>query len=194
MLKLVSSPFEMSHDFDIKLWQFYTKDVKRLKTDKIPYPHAAETKPLSKTKSPVIHQLSPIMDPTQLMTSKNNPPSLDVIDTSLRYNSPVKLARPHIDGHLDLHGMTQVQAYEKLCQFIIYAHTTQKRNVLIITGKGQRLQNNLTFTPMGVLRQMLPIWLEAQILRSYIVHYHQAKPQDGGLGAYYVKIKRIKTK
>jgi DNA-nicking Smr family endonuclease len=90
-----------------------------------------------------------------------------------------------IEARLDLHGLTQDEAHAKLAGFIRRSVAAGKRCVLIITGKG--------FKPTGetgVLRQVVPRWLNKPSMRRDIVALRHAQPKDGGEGALYVLLKR----
>ena len=89
-----------------------------------------------------------------------------------------------IESQLDLHGLTQEQAVEKLNAFLEKAILQQKRMLLIITGKGS------VNTGSGILRQKLIDWLNASIFKPYILSVTHAIPSHGGLGAFYVLLKR----
>ena len=88
-----------------------------------------------------------------------------------------------LEGKLDLHGMTQEEAFDRLFRFIKSAVAERKRTVLIITGKGS-LQSG------GVLRRMLPFWLEDHELEKHVIALTQAAPKDGGAGAFYLRLKK----
>ena len=108
----------------------------------------------------------------------------------------VKQGKIQVDGKLDLHGMTQAQAHARLNKFIEIAAHAGKRCVLIITGKGApegtQQRGFLEGSPRGVLRRMTPIWLTGRNLAPYIVDYQAALPRDGGDGAMYVRLRRLK--
>lgn len=90
-----------------------------------------------------------------------------------------------IEGRLDLHGMTQGEAHDRLAGFIRRAVAAGKRNVLVITGKGFKASGET-----GVLRQAVPRWLNEPGLRSHVVALRHAQPKDGGEGALYVLLRR----
>jgi len=90
-----------------------------------------------------------------------------------------------MEGRLDLHGMTQDQAHTALLRFIGSAHAQGKRCVHVITGKGTQLNGNI-----GVLRQMVPHWLNQPGLRSKIIAFTYAPKNEGGEGALYILLKR----
>lgn len=87
-----------------------------------------------------------------------------------------------LEGRLDLHGLTQAEAFTALHRFIHAAVAQEKRTVLIITGKGQRFE--------GVLRHMVPQWLEDPALAPYLVAVTPAQPKDGGTGAFYLRLRK----
>lgn len=90
-----------------------------------------------------------------------------------------------VEAKLDLHGLTQDEAHGALVDFVVSAHGAGKRCVLVVTGKG--------LTPRGesgVLRAMLPRWLNTPALRERVLALHAAQPRDGGTGAFYVMLKR----
>jgi len=89
-----------------------------------------------------------------------------------------------IEGRLDLHGMILVEAEMALEKFLKSAHVRGVRCVLVITGKG--LRGNGT----GVIRAALPGWLNGSSLRPIVVAFSQARPADGGAGAFYVYLRR----
>lgn len=89
-----------------------------------------------------------------------------------------------LDARLDLHGMTQDQAHQETVRLVTRAYNTHKRCLLIITGKGGYGEGR------GVLRQALPLWLEAPDLRPMVLSISPARPPHGGSGAFYVLLRR----
>ena len=87
-----------------------------------------------------------------------------------------------IDRRMDLHGLTSVNAERKLKQFVETAAYDGCRCVLVITGKGA-----------GVLRSHVPNWLKQSFLASYVLALAEARPKDGGNGAFYVLLRRKRT-
>jgi len=114
----------------------------------------------------------------------------------------VRRGRREIDGVLDLHGLTQIAAHERLKAYIATARSRNARCLLIITGKGgdplHRARQSLAerfdrsadrAAPRGILRQRFLDWVEAPPLRDQIARVARAKPADGGEGAFYVFLK-----
>lgn len=91
-----------------------------------------------------------------------------------------------IDGRLDLHGHTKESAHRALDSFIKGAFSAGRRCVIIITGKGLRVNSG----EVGVLRQSVPQWLNSPELRPMVLAFSHATPKDGGEGALYVLLKR----
>ena len=89
-----------------------------------------------------------------------------------------------IDKALDLHGMTQRAAYDALVRFFNQARRQEKRTLLVITGKGSRLQGG------GVLRRLLPLWLSEAPFAPHVLAITAARTEDGGDGAFYVRLKK----
>jgi DNA-nicking Smr family endonuclease len=87
------------------------------------------------------------------------------------------------EARIDLHGMTQAEAHGELNGFVAESQMAGRRKVLVITGKGSVKDG-------GVLRRMVPRWLNQPPLRAMVVAIEQAAPRDGGLGAYYLLLRR----
>lgn len=98
----------------------------------------------------------------------------------------LRLKRGHLrpESRLDLHGMSQSEAFIALVHFVTEAHTRGFRCILAITGKGNVKQGG------GVLRKQFSNWLNCQELRPYILGFSEAQPRDGGGGAFYILIRR----
>jgi DNA-nicking Smr family endonuclease len=94
----------------------------------------------------------------------------------------LRRGRLPIDGRLDLHGMTQAAAAERLAEFIAVAQSAGKRCVLVITGKG--------LAGGGILREQVPRWLNQPPNRGRVLAFDYAQAQHGGMGALYVLLKR----
>ena len=88
------------------------------------------------------------------------------------------------EARLDLHGRTQDQAHDALQSFIEESRMARRRCVLVITGKG-----SVASGKGGVLRQMVPRWLNEPALRRHIIAITNAPESSGGAGALYVLLK-----
>ena len=103
--------------------------------------------------------------------------------------------KTEIDARIDLHGLRQSEARYRLVHFIRSAHDRGCRMVLVITGKGSRepvdrLAGSLGESQRGVLRRMVPEWLEEGEMRVFVIGFTTASPKHGGEGALYVRLRR----
>jgi DNA-nicking Smr family endonuclease len=97
-----------------------------------------------------------------------------------------------VDARLDLHGMRQDEAHQRLRAFLRTAQARQSKVVLVITGKGGRDTDHALFDERGVLRRQVPLWLAGPDLRNVVIGFSQAAPAHGGAGALYVRIRRLR--
>lgn len=97
-----------------------------------------------------------------------------------------------VEGRLDLHGQTQDSARRMLDKFLAEAQAGGKRCVLVITGKG-RARGDYGAARPGVLRMMVPKWLNEAPNRGRIVAFTHARRDQGGEGALYVLLKRKRS-
>ena len=91
-----------------------------------------------------------------------------------------------ISGRLDLHGMTQADAHAALDGFIGRAASAGKRLLLVITGKGSDGD--------GVLRRMLPRWINSGPHAARVLRIEPAHARHGGGGAWYVYLRRDRAR
>ncbi len=92
-----------------------------------------------------------------------------------------------IDRKVDLHDLTQDQAYGQLCRALKAGFNQGQSCILVVTGKGSLSQRA---SGGGVLRRNLPLWLASPQLRSMVARYASAHIKHGGSGAYYVFLKK----
>jgi DNA-nicking Smr family endonuclease len=92
-----------------------------------------------------------------------------------------------IEGRVDLHGMTQDEAYTLLFSFLQRAHAGGVRYVLVITGKGNSSGGD------GVLRRAVPAWLSTPAFRMLVSSHDHAARQHGGSGALYIRLRRARS-
>lgn len=100
----------------------------------------------------------------------------------------LKRGQDALDATLDLHGMTQAAAHNRLIQFLHQAQAGGARYVLVITGKGKAA--NPDTGERGILRRMVPAWLSGPDLGSLVASYDEAATPHGGSGALYVRLRR----
>jgi len=90
-----------------------------------------------------------------------------------------------VQAHIDLHGMTQVDAREALTHFILDSVRKGRRAVLVVHGRGLR-------SPGGqpVLKHATAQWLSHGTIGGYVLAFTTARAYDGGAGAVWVLLRR----
>lgn len=91
-----------------------------------------------------------------------------------------------IEAQIDLHGLTQDEAFTAIQTFLAESLQAGRRCVLVITGKGTARDGG------GVLRSAVPRWLTEGIYREHLIGIALAFPQHGGEGALYVLLRRMR--
>ena len=109
-----------------------------------------------------------------------------------RTEEKIRKGKMPIDAKLDLHGMSQTQAYQALETFIKKSVEQQKRCLLVVTGKGKANSTSDDWiTPgQGVLKQKVPEWLQTSTLKNSVLNFYPAMPKHGGTGALYIYLRR----
>ena len=96
------------------------------------------------------------------------------------------------DARIDLHGMTADHAKAALTGFILGARAGGARLVLVIAGKGRLGVDDHAPHRKGVLRHGVPIWLRQGPLTGLVLQVTPAHRSDGGAGAFYVYLRRVR--
>ncbi|TIN05941.1 Smr/MutS family protein [Mesorhizobium sp.] len=91
-----------------------------------------------------------------------------------------------IEGRVDLHGLSQDEAYSLLFSFLRRAHAGGIRYVLVITGKGSSSGGD------GILRRAVPAWLSTPAFRPLVSSHDHAARKHGGSGALYIRLRRTR--
>ncbi len=99
----------------------------------------------------------------------------------------LKAGRLSAEGHLDLHGQNADQALDALLFFMRESYLAGRRMVLVIPGRGKNSPRGL-----GILRQELQTWLTREPLRRITLAFCTAQPRDGGTGALYVLLRKMR--
>jgi DNA-nicking Smr family endonuclease len=97
------------------------------------------------------------------------------------------------DAKIDLHGMTEVGAHRALASFLKGARQRGNRLILVVTGKGNpRKEESASWmmSPHGVLKQMVPRWLNEPEMSALIASVRSAHVRHGGDGALYVYLRK----
>ena len=91
-------------------------------------------------------------------------------------------------SHLDLHGLTAIEARDAVGRFLAAAHRTGQRCVLIIHGRGRNSKDHVP-----VLKHRLAGWLSRTSWARLVLAFTTARPCDGGVGALYVLLRRERS-
>lgn len=90
-----------------------------------------------------------------------------------------------VDRVVDLHDHTLDEAYQYLEEVLQQAYQTQKRLLLVITGKGAYQQDG-----DNRLSIQAPRWFKETSLKQYVGAFCHADQKHGGEGALYVQVKK----
>lgn len=115
--------------------------------------------------------------PTLMPRAKHTPSH----PAPLKADKNVRRGRVKVDAKIDLHDMTREQARPALVRAVMRAAKHNKSCLLVVTGKGARLE--------GVLRQSFQNWVNDADIRPHIASYAPAHIRHGGSGAWYVFLK-----
>ncbi len=116
--------------------------------------------------------------------------SVDLPDIEPGMHRRLRRGRVPIDASIDLHGMNRDVARVALFRFIRDQARTGSRTLLVITGKGHGNSTSQNGLQRGVLRQMLPLWLQDPALAPLIAGFEVSARHHGGEGAFYVRLKK----
>lgn len=161
---------------DKEIWHAYTRSVKPTGSLKKPF------KLTIKDKANIKAQKTVATIPAISSARPDNRIVLAPIQFTKKTERSLRQGLVDIDAKLDLHGMTQMQAYAALDRFMTAEVKLGHRTLLIITGKGS-LGNS-------ILRLNLPQWLETLPVATHILDLRTAAPRHGGTGAFYIILKR----
>ena len=98
---------------------------------------------------------------------------------------------------LDLHGLKLDEANKIVKKFIIDSFNNDFKKLLIVTGKGLRsksLNNPYLSEKLSVLKYSVPEYIKNdEDLSNIISRISKADQKDGGEGAIYIFLKKIKN-
>lgn len=179
-------------DEEATLWQHVARDVtpipkrvERPDEDEADEPAAPPTQAGKPRKAAAPAKPAPRREPS--------PPPLPRLDPAAPAGLDKRTARRlrrgqlPVEARLDLHGKTEAQAHEALRRFIGESRMAGRRCVQVITGKG-----SVASGEGGVLRRMVPRWLNEPALRRHIVAIANPPESGGGAGALNVLLKSRK--
>ena len=178
-------------DDDVEIWHRIARTVNAYK------PTPIISQPAVKSRSDSLRSMSPRAGAGNMGISNKKAPVLERHSSKIKATSikpppqiaadkRVRRGKVVIDRKVDLHDMTQDQAYNALFQTLHGAANRGQSCILVVTGKGAMSQSPYGG---GVLRRMLPLWLGSRDIRPLISRYAQAHIRHGGSGAWYVFIK-----
>jgi DNA-nicking Smr family endonuclease len=90
-----------------------------------------------------------------------------------------------VQGHVDLHGLTQAQAKERVVKYIAESRREGRRCVLLVHGRGLHSKDQIP-----ILKLAVRSWLERGPIARAVLAFATARPCDGGAGAVYVLLRR----
>lgn len=167
------------------LWEEMTRDVKPLKG------RGQKARPAPIHSSPPPSLMGREGSVASSKAPSKTPQGHEVDGNTLRR---FKKGEMPIEARLDLHGMSQPQAYDALRRFILSSQAAGHRCVIVITGKGLsggvREPKHWTDPESGVLKRSVPGWLRDPALKPHILQVSPAQPKHGGAGALYVLLRR----
>jgi DNA-nicking Smr family endonuclease len=85
------------------------------------------------------------------------------------------------EDELDLHGLTQTEARDRLAEFITHSRDAGRRCVRVVHGKGYR-----SGARGPVLKTAVNLWLRRHL---DVMAFTSARAIDGGTGAVYVLLR-----
>lgn len=176
MKRRVLTPDEMA------LWQMVTQDDHRLDCNRF-----------TEVMNPIVRPL--VMQPRAMMPvwreDKNPTPLMLGGYAGIDRNTADRFRKGELemDGVVDLHGMSREKAHRAVSGFIHAHYMRGSRCLLAITGKGFKKGADGEVQP-GVLRELLPQWLTEPGLRPLVLACDVAKQKHGGVGAYYILLRR----
>lgn len=161
------------HEEERALWDEVTRDVRRARGNRRKPAVTSGSKAPEVSVRPVSVQVPP---------APRKPASFGIDGATAER---LRRGKVEPDAVLDLHGLTQARAHAQLTAFVRRAHERGYRCVLVITGKGSA-------TKTGVLRTMVPRWLEEE--RAAVAGAQAAHVKHGGAGALYVYLRRVRVR
>ena len=164
-------------------WQSYVKKVRPIAANKkrtVKKSSAkSEEKKLSVSRSP---KMGGLTKPSQEKKDINVKDLVMIFDRQTERK--LREGSINLEARLDLHGLTQGEAYAALREFMAEQIRLRSRMLLVITGKGRGGD--------GVLRKSLLGWLQSLPCAPYILSLRAAATRHGGAGAFYVVLRRDK--
>jgi DNA-nicking Smr family endonuclease len=102
-----------------------------------------------------------------------------------RFISSLRSGVYSIQGSLDLHGLSQLEAREAVEEFIVRMSRQRSCCVKIVHGRGINSPAD-----KAILKECLQRWLTTRRMSHHVVAYASAPYTDGGVGAIYLLLRR----
>jgi len=97
---------------------------------------------------------------------------------------------------IDLHGFTLDQANKKIRDFINQSYLDRINKLIVVTGKGLHSENEknpYVSKDLSILKYSVPEYIKNnKSLMNKIYEFGEAKIEDGGSGAFYIFLKKLK--
>ena len=97
---------------------------------------------------------------------------------------------------IDLHGFTLEEANKTIEKFIYQSFTEKINKLIVVTGKGLHSQNEkdpYVSKDLSILKHSVPEFIKKNDnLMKKIIGFEQADIKDGGTGAFYIYLKKLK--
>jgi len=171
----------MTSDDNDSLFSKAMQDVKPLNTDKI----STRAKPAVIKKRPQVTEQN-IAD---TLSDEFIPECEDFLEFSRpgiqkAYMKQIRNGKIEIEDQLDLHGLKRDDARKTLLEFLDHAQQHSLKLVRIVHGKGYNSDDS-----RPVLKAMVNKWLQNI---PEVLAFVSAIPKDGGTGAVYVLLKKVR--
>ena len=169
-------------------WEEFKKTIKPIKKSKYSQKDVEGEEDL-KLEEIKQEKTSITQERKNFLESKNSPQDDKLIegDSSRIDGSKYKQIRQgtlNIADKIDLHGYNYYEAFDAFEEFVTSNFKSNKRNLLVITGKGLR-----SSCDEGLLRSSINKWVNFDHLSKYILFFSKAHKKHGGDGAFYIILK-----
>jgi len=151
------------------IWKSYINGIKPIDRKNITIPEAKKVK----------------FDPKEIVLDHTLTNDFSRFEVSIMNVRDFKNAR--FKHKLDLHGDTLAIAQRRVTTFLQDLQRAGERYAIIITGKGKG-----SAMGQGVLNASIPELFQA--LSHLVIGYSEARIEDGGRGAFYVSIRKCRSR
>ena len=97
---------------------------------------------------------------------------------------------------IDLHGFTLEEANKTIKKFIEDSYAQNVNKIVVVTGKGLHSQNEsdpYVSKDLSILKHSIPDFIKKNNnLMDKIIDLKEADIKDGGSGAFYIYLKKLK--